>query len=257
MSAIQPISPDRFDSPMAASARPIACPNYRACRMTAAILTTAIISAFISIEASTPAQAAPPDIDLSRQQPGTPPKDFQFWRDGRDDPGHWSVVRDPTAADGFSMQGGNADKTTHSALAIYGSLSIANAKVRVHFKLVDGTMPSAGIAMRVTSPDDYYLVRASAFEERLSFMHVVHGVFEEIAAVDADISRDHWQTLEVAATEDRFTISLDDVWVLTAFDRNAAARGKFALWTEKDGVTRFDQLQIAPLANTAEPVPSQ
>ena len=48
-------------------------------------------------------------------------------------------------------------------------------------ELIDGSMPSAGIAVRVTSPNDYYLVRVSAFELRLSLLHIINGVAEEIA----------------------------------------------------------------------------
>jgi len=108
-------------------------------------------------------------------------------------------------------------------------------------------MPSAGVAIRVTSPDDYYLVRASAYEQRLAFLHVVHGAIEEIAGVDADIAQDHWHTLEVVTRGNGFTISLNDEWVLTAFDYSKLVDGRFGIWTERDDVTRFDQIEIAPL----------
>lgn len=42
----------------------------------------------------------------------------------------------------------------------------------------------------------------------------------------AEIAQHHWQTLEVTATGDRFTISLDDRWALTVFDRNIASKGQ-------------------------------
>jgi hypothetical protein len=235
MSTIQPVHPNQFDCLMPAPARPI---------IVGAAM--AIASIFGSIAASVAAQAAPA-IGLTQQQPGMPPTNFQFWRAGQNDSSHWTIVRDPTAAGGVSIQQADSDKDARSALAVYDLLSLANAKVRVGFKLIDGSMPSAGIAVRVTSPDDYYLVRVSAFEERLSFIHVVHGEFEEVAGVDAEITQDHWQTLEVAASGDHFTISLDDRWALTVFDRNPPANGNFALWTEKDSVARFDQLQITPL----------
>ena len=55
-------------------------------------------------------------------------------------------------------------------------------------------------------------------------MRVPDDAAEEIAGADADIAKDHWQTLEVVADGDGFTISLDDRWVLTAFDRHAVLR---------------------------------
>jgi len=185
MSAILPIFPDRFVSLIAARARPIACPRCdRDASLATVALATACILSFISVAGAMPAQAASLAIDLTQQPSGSPPKDFQFWRGGKDDPGHWRVVRDPTAAGGVLIKEANPDKTAPSALAIYDPLSMTNATIRVHFKLVDGSMPSAGIALRVTGPDNYDLVRASAFEERLSFIHVVGGASEEIASVD-------------------------------------------------------------------------
>ena len=44
----------------------------------------------------------------------------------------------------------------------------------------------------------------------------------------------------------RRAFSLDDRWVLTAFDRHAVQNGKIALWTEKSDVTQFDQGEMSP-----------
>lgn len=70
---------------------------------------------------------------------------------------------------------------------------------------------------------------------------------EEIAGVDADIARNHWQTLEVTAKDNAFTIWLDDAWVLTAFDDSKLVAGQFGIWTERDDVTRFDKVEISPI----------
>jgi hypothetical protein len=80
----------------------------------------------------------------------------------------------------------------------------------------------------------------------VSLVRVHDDAAEEIAGADADIAKDHWQTLEVVADGDGFTISLDDRWVLTAFDRHAVQKGKIALWTEKSDVTQFDQVEMSP-----------
>ena len=49
----------------------------------------------------------------------------------------------------------------------------------------------------------------SAFEGRVALVRVPDDAAEEIAGADADIAKDHWQTLEVVADGDGFTISLD------------------------------------------------
>jgi hypothetical protein len=213
-------------------------------------------------------------IDLSHQPIGAPPQNFEFWRAGEADSRHWKVVRESSADGGMSIQESGADRAARAfssevdtgsreenaskqearapfrfhrngkgsrpSLAIYALVSAANGKVRVRFKLIDGSKPSAGIALRVTSPDDYYLVRASAYERRVALLHVVHGTAEEIAGVDADIAQDHWQTLEVVTRGNGFSMRLNDNWVLTAFDYGELVAGGFGIWTERDDVSRFD-----------------
>jgi hypothetical protein len=190
-------------------------------------------------------------IDLL-QQIGGPPKQFAFWRPGQVDRGHWAVIVDAASPGRAAIQRSDNDRSVQAALAVYTPLSALNARVQTRFKLIDGSMPSAGVALRVTGPDDYYLVRASGFAQRVSLLHVVHGAIEEIAGVDADISKEHWQTLEVVVQDDEFTISLDDRWVLTAFDRKGLAVGQYGIWTEHDDVTRFDQIEISPLKSYSE-----
>ena len=208
---------------------------------TTAAMMLAVVSMFGSA-ASARAEA----IELTLQKPGAPPPNFEFWRADEVDIGHWSVVRDPTVHDGPAIQESTPDRSDRPSLAVYQLVSAANIRVRARFKLIDGKLPSAGIAVRLTSPQDYYLVRVSAFEGRLSLVHVHDGTAEEVAGVEADIVEDHWQTLEVIADGDGFTISLDDRWVLTAFDRDGVQNGKIALWTEKSDVTQFDQVEISP-----------
>jgi hypothetical protein len=186
-------------------------------------------------------------IDLSHQNIGAPPDQFAFWRGGRVDAGHWAVVDDSKSLDGTAIQRSDADRSTQAALAVYNPVSVLNARVRTQFRLITGSTPSAGIALRVTSPDDYYVVRTSEDDQRICLFRIAGGVSEEIAGVDADIIRDHWQTLEVTAKDNEFTIWLDDELVLTVFDDSKMVAGQFGIWTERDDVTRFNQVEITPI----------
>jgi hypothetical protein len=186
-------------------------------------------------------------VDLSRQPVGSAPQDFEFWRAGEPDPNHWTIVREAATDNTVSLQQSGESRAAPPSLAIYKPLSAVNAKISARFKLIDGSMPSAGIAVRVTSPNDYYLVRASAFEQRLSLLHVVDGTSEEIADVDADVTPNHWQSLEVVVNGNSFKISLDGQWVLTGFDYSKPVNGQFGIWAERDDVTRFNQIEISPL----------
>jgi hypothetical protein len=207
------------------------------------VLTLGTATGFSSI-----AQGRP--IDLSNLEIGGRPEQFAFWRSGQIDLGHWAIVGDAASP---AIQRSDKDRSVQAALAVYTPLSALNARMKTRFKLIDGSTPSAGVALRVIGPDDYYLVRASGYEQRVSLLHVVHGTAEEIAGVDADVSKEHWQTLEVLVRDSEFTISLDDRWVLTAFDRKSLTVGQFGIWTERDDVTRFDRIEITPLTNGLEP----
>ena len=207
----------------------------------------ALMLVICSVGASDPADAQSQAIDLSRQPLRAPPQDFEFWRADEADLGHWTVVRDAATDSGASIQRSDANRDLRSSLAVCKTPSAVCAKIRVRLKLIDGSMPSAGIAVRVTSPNDYYLVRVSAFELRLSLLHVINGVPEEIAVVDSDVTQSHWQSLEVFVNGYSFKMSLDDRWAITAFDYGKPAGGHFGIWTERDDVTRFNQIEITPL----------
>jgi hypothetical protein len=210
----------------------------------AAVASTIFI---YTIAAVTPASAQSAIIDLSQQQIGAQPQNFEFWHAGRSDVDHWSVVHEVALGDMQAIQSSGADRDEQPSLAIYSPLAATNVRVRARFKVVKGSRPSVGLVIRVTSPDDYYLVRVGTFDQRLSLLHVVHGVPDEIAGVDADIAWNHWQTLEVAVKDDGFTMQLDDRWVLTAFDRGEHVSGRCGIWTEHSDIARFGEIEISPL----------
>ena len=103
---------------------------------------------------------------------------------------------------------------------------------------------AAGIAARFLDVDSYYVVSASALEERVDLFRIVNGKKERIWGTDADVVRDRWHLLELQANDDQFTISLDRNWLFTAWDSTLPGDGQVGLWTEEDNVTRFDRLEI-------------
>jgi hypothetical protein len=234
-------------APSVECARPAPRPGRLAstCRLAAIALLALTIG--ISAGPFSVAQSRP--IDLSEQEIGAPPRAFAFWRAGRTDVGHWTVVNDALSAGGTAVQRSDTDRSVQTALAVYTPLSARDGRIRTRFRLIAGSTPSAGVALRIIDPDEYYVVRASADEQRVALLHIVHNNSEEIAEVDAEIARDHWQTLEVAAKDNGFTIWLDDQWVLTAFDDSRPVGGQFGVWTERDDVTRFDDIEISPLTS--------
>ena len=189
-------------------------------------------------------------IDVSGYRLGKLPPEFgASWRTGSGAPGDWQVIDDPTASQGKTIAQLSADATDNRfPLAVYEPTTVRNVEASVRFKAVAGRVDRAGgLAVRLTGPDDYYVVRANALEDNVNFYRVVKGRRQEIKGAAVKVSSGEWHTLTLRAEGDRFTISFDGKLLFTATDKTFGSAGKIALWTKADSVTHFDQLVIRSL----------
>jgi hypothetical protein len=191
----------------------------------------------------------PISVDLTTTQSSGEPAEFTFWHTGQGENGKWTIVADPTAADGRAIAQVSKDRTDYRfPLAVYKPYSGKDLELSVRFKPVAGTVDEAGgIAVRLSTPDDYYVVRANALEDNVRFYRVVKGKREQLASANAKVAANHWHTLTLKADGDRFTVSFDGKALISAQDRTFPEAGKVALWTKADSVTYFDTISITPL----------
>jgi hypothetical protein len=195
-----------------------------------------------------PAQSVITRIDIGKSVIGTPPAEFDFRVTGEGDLGKWVVVNDPTAATGRAIEHVSIDQhEDRFPLAVYKPLSLENVRLTVRFKIVSGTMLTAGMAVGVRDHGNYYAVGASALEQRVDLSLFQNGQVKRLESLDADIARDRWYMLGLIVNEDHFAVSLDGKLLFTAFDRSRGKDGHVALWTQEDNVTRFDQIEICSL----------
>jgi hypothetical protein len=187
-------------------------------------------------------------VDLSKLPANLEP-DFTLWRTGQGDAGEWSLIADPTATGGRAIAQVSKDRTDYRfPLAVYKPYSGKDLELSVRFKAVAGTVDQAGgIAVRLSTPDDYYVARANALEDNVRFYRVVKGRREQLASANAKVAANQWYTLALRAEGDRFTVSFDGKALLTAQDNTFPDAGKVALWTKADSVTYFDTISIMPL----------
>jgi len=187
-------------------------------------------------------------INIAAMQPGTAPPNFEFALTGEGPISAWKVVADPTAAAQKAIAQTSTDRTDYRfPLAVYEPLMAANVEVGVRFKPVAGAVDRAGgIAVRLLSPDDYYVVRANALEDNIRFYRVVNGPRQQIKGADLQVVSNQWHTLGLRADGDRFTVSFDGKALFTAEDKTFADPGNVALWTKSDSVTHFDTIEITP-----------
>jgi hypothetical protein len=195
------------------------------------------------------AQQAATQVDIANMQPGLAPPGFAFQRTGSGETGDWRVVADSTAAGQRAIAQTSKDTTDYRfPLAIYQPVSARNVDVVLRFKPVGGTVDQAGgIAVRLTTPDDYYVVRANALEDNVRFYRVVRGRREQLNGANTKVATGQWHTLGLHAEGDRFTVSFDGKPLFSAEDKTFAGPGKVALWTKADSVTHFDKISITPL----------
>jgi hypothetical protein len=188
-------------------------------------------------------------VDLSATTPGGEPADFTFWRTGEGEAGQWSIVVDPRAANGRAIAQVSKDRTDYRfPLAIYKPYSSKDLELSVRFKAVAGTVDEAGgIAVRLSTPGDYYIARANALEDNVGFYRVVKGKREQLAGANVKVAANQWHTLALKAEGDRFTVSFDGKALISARDGTFSDAGKVALWTKADSVTYFDTITIRPL----------
>jgi hypothetical protein len=157
MSAFCPPSPHKSARSIGALSCPVAIEhvslawrNYARCRRRLAAIVldgaaSALLMLTIGVGAGFPSRALSTQIDLAHQQIGSPPQNFEFWRAGQADLGHRKVVREASADNDVSIQQSGADRAARPSLVIYAPVLAVNARVRARFKLIDGSMPSAGI----------------------------------------------------------------------------------------------------------------
>lgn len=206
----------------------------------------AIIIGGVLVSTVSVAQNAPIVIDTSVMQPGAEPADFAFWRTGQGAASQWTAVADPTAAKGRAIAQISKDRTDYRfPLAVYKPFSGKNLEISVRFKPVAGTVDEAGgVAVRLRTPDDYYVARANALEDNVRFYRVVKGRREQLAGANIKVSANQWHTLALKAEGDRFTVSFDGKALISAQDETFPDAGQVALWTKADSVTYFDTISI-------------
>jgi hypothetical protein len=180
---------------------------------------------------------------------GAPPPDFELGRTGNGAIGRWVVVRDDTADGGHALEQQSQDQIDYRfPLAIYQPFSGKNVEVQIRFKAISGKVDRAGgIAVRLTTPNDYYVVRANALEDNVRFYRMVAGKREQLGTANVKVPSNEWHTLGLKAEGNRFTITFNGKVLYAVTDKTFDAAGRVALWTKADSVTRFDRLETKVL----------
>jgi hypothetical protein len=186
-------------------------------------------------------------IDFESAAVGTLPPGVTAALTGQGGAVRWSILEDQTSPAGSKVLGQTStDKTDYRfPLAIFEQPVAADLDVSVRFKPVAGEVDrAAGIALRLTDKDNYYVVRANALEDNVRLYRMVKGQRIQFAGANIKVPSGVWQELRLSARGNRFEIFLDGKSLYGATDATLAGPGRVALWTKADSVTYFDDLRI-------------
>lgn len=178
------------------------------------------------------------------------PVAFQPMLTGRGGPVAWSVIDDPTAPAGPKVLTEISKDTTdyRFPLAVFDQPVLADLDIAVRFKPVAGEVDrAAGIAVRLSDRDNYYVVRANALEDNVRLYRVVKGDRRQFAGASIKVPSGVWQELRLVIRGSRFEVFYEGRSLYSATDATFAAAGRVALWTKADSVTSFDDLRIVAL----------
>ena len=162
-------------------------------------------------------------------------------------PAQWELQIDPTAPTRRKVLAQTSiDKTDFRfPLAIFDQPVGADFDIRVRFKAISGDVDrAAGLALRLSDVNNYYVVRANALEDNVRLYKVVKGQRMQFAGVNIKVPSGMWQELRLNAHGSRFEVFFNGKSLYTATDTTFAAAGRCALWTKADSVTCFDDLRI-------------
>ena len=189
-------------------------------------------------------------IDFEAAATGTLPPGVTGALTGSGGPVAWAIVEDPTAPAGPKVLAQTStDKTDYRfPLAIFEAPVAADIDVAVRFKPVGGAVDrAAGIAVRLSDPNNYYVVRANALEDNVRLYRMVNGRRSQFAGADTKVPSGKWQELRLVARGSHFEVFLDGKSLYSATDTAITAAGRVALWTKADSVTHFDDLRLQTL----------
>jgi hypothetical protein len=164
-------------------------------------------------------------------------------------PALWEVRVERFLLDGKALVETSREAKLDRFPLCIASLPIAkNAEVELSFVIhEDGLERVAGIVLRFTDPQDFYVVEADAVAGNVRFVRVLNGERREIANHSARFGVGKAQALRVKVSDGDFAIALNGEPLFEARDSGLATSGRFGIWSRADSRTSFGDLFITIL----------
>jgi len=193
-------------------------------------------------------------INFDTAKPGSVPPGWTFTSNSQT-PGRWEVLKDPSAASPpyvfaqVSKQGSGS-----CPLAILNKMNVKDGDLSVKVKPVGGREDrTGGLVFRYHDPENYYLLRANALDNRIVLYKIEDGKRTPLAVrgdpsmfgVQHPVPSNQWSVLKVQFRGPLFSVYFNHRRLFEVTDSTFQQPGKVGLWTKADSVTYFDDFRIA------------
>jgi hypothetical protein len=151
----------------------------------------------------------------------------------------WTIAKDDTAPSKPNVLKQSGEATY--PVALRNDTRLKDGFVEVKFKAISGEEDQAGgVIWRAKDAHNYYIARANALENNVRIYHLVNSKRTQFKGANLPVAGNHWHTLRVNFSGNRFTVVFNGKELFTAEDDTIRDAGKVGVWTKADSVTLFD-----------------
>lgn len=182
------------------------------------------------------------------------PTNFNSIVAGQGKPGDWKVILDDDASALPSLtpnapavakravlaQLARDPRNDHFPMLVLTNESFGDFKFSTRFKIVGGgSAQMAGIVFRMQDEKNYYVLMASALDNRFWFFKVVDGQRGPLIGPTAEIHKGEWHELAVECEGNHIRCLLDSKELIPTMTDSSFIAGKLGFWTKSDSVSYF------------------
>jgi hypothetical protein len=218
---------------------------------------------------TTAAFGAERDFNFGEYPVGETPSNFLSTVTGEGQPGSWKIILDETPS-AMPARDPKAPAVTERAVLAQLSRSAVDAHFPVlvlnddtfndftfstRFKIVGGAMAEmAGVVFRYQDEKNYYVLMASALDNRFWFFKIVNGIRSKLIGPPIDIPKNEWHGITVQCEGNHIHCQLDGKEIIPMITDTSFSGGKVGFWTKSDSVSYFAdaKLEFTPRETLAQ-----
>src|SRR5215469_11330502 len=206
-----------------------------------------------------PAIAAERNLNFGDYPLDQTPSNFLSAVGGQGKPGDWKVILDDTPSAMPSRKPGAPSVTQHSVVAqlarnainehfpmlVLNDDTFDDFKFSTRFKIAGGALAEmAGIVFRYQDEKNYYVLMASALDNRFWFFKVVNGQRGKLIGPQVAISENEWHEMSVQCEGNHIHCLLDGKELIPMITDSSFTSGKIGFWTKSDSISYFTDAKL-------------